>query len=278
MTAQIVRSKWSDTPAITPHVSTLLDHASIVEGLDYVDDRGMVDSFNCLDMAVPTTLCPDVPGEKDFEAPHWIDGIVFAVYGGISCKPFGFSEERGLSKIEEAFRLKESVGVERALMQSRFVDGPDDDPGAGVDLRWTQAEDLTPGGGPVSAEVGLALLEGRARSIYAGVPTLHIPGTIASLLASQDRIVVEAGKAYTKLGSKVAIGGGYEYPNNGPDGVDTDGSTLWLYATGEVFLARSPQVAVKAMDTTNNDIYALAERAYVAAIDCFAAAVEVTVA
>lgn len=278
MTAVVVRSKWTDTPPVTPHVSTLLDHATIVEGLDYVDDRGMVDSFNCLDMAVPTAFCPDVPTEKDFEAPAWIDGIRFAVYGGVSCKPFGFSEERGLAKINEAFRLKESIGVERALMQTRFIAGPDDDPGVGVDLRWPAPEDLTPAGGPVSPEVGLALLEGRARSLYAGVPTLHLPGTIASLLAAQDRIVIEAGKAYTKLGSKVAIGGGYEDPNNGPDGLAPTAGALWVYATGEVFLARTPQVSVKTMDTTNNDIYALAERAYVAAIDCFAAAVEVTVA
>lgn len=278
MTAQIVRSKWLDTPALTPLVSTLLDHASIVEGLDYVDDRGMVDSFNCLDTVVPTTFCPDAPEEKDFEAPHWIDGIRFAVYGGISCKPFGFSEERGLAKITEVFKAKESVGVERALMESRFIDGPDDDPGAGVDLRWPAATDLTPGAGAVAPEVGLAILEGHAGSIYAGVPTIHAPRTIGSLLASDDAIVVTAGKAYSKLGSKVAIGSGYEYPNNGPTGAAPAAGTLWMYATGEVFLARSPQVAVKTMDTVNNDIYALAERAYVAAIDCYAAAVRVTVA
>lgn len=278
MAAVVANKPWTSMPTVSPLFSTLLDHADIVEGIDYLQDRGLVDSFNCLDMATPTTLCPDLPGTKDFQPPVWLDGITFAVYGGLTCKPFGFSEATGLAEVERVFRLRESIGVERALMETRFIAGPDDDPGAGVDLRWEAPTDLTPAGGAVEPEVGLAILEGHAGANYAGVPTLHIPRTIGSLLFSDDALVSEGGKAYSKIGSKAALGSGYEYPNNGPAGTAPAAGELWMFATGEVLVARGALTSETAMDTTNNDIYALAERPYVAAIDCYASAVRVTVA
>lgn len=277
MTYTKVAPIWETTPAVSPLVGGLLDHATIVEGIANQQPKGMGLSYNCLDTAVPTALCPDPTEAKDFEGPAVVEGIQFAVYGGLVCKPFGFDEETGLREIERVFRLKESRGVERALMESRFVLGPDDDPGVGVDSRWPAATDITPTGGAVAPKVALALLEGYAASVYSGMPTLHIPYTIGSLLGSERSIESQGGKFYTILGSKAAIGAGYEYPSNGPDGTAPADGELWMYATGEVVVARSAIKSNSQMDRTSNDVYALAERSYIAAIDCFAAAVRVSV-
>ena len=274
-----VSTLWDTTPVVTPLSGGVLTHADIVEGLEGpVPPSGAFGlSFNCLETAVPTELCPTPTEPKEFEAPGTIDGFDFAVYGGLSCKPFGFDVETGLQEIERVFALKETRGVERALMETRFVLGPDDDPGAGVANRWPAATDITPAGGAVSAKVGLAMLEGFAAGEYSGQPTLHIPYTVGSFLAGEQVIEAQGGKFYTRLGAKAAVSPGYGGPNNGPDGTEPTDGELWLYATGEVMVARSKSRSFSLHDQYTNDIYALAERRYIVAIDCFAAAIRVSV-
>lgn len=285
MTVTTVNALWSKTPEVTPLSGGLLSHVTLVEDIAWQNPKGMGLSYNCLDTGVPTELCDDTPANKQFNPPSVIEGIEFAVYGGLSCKPFGFSEEVGKEEINRVFSLKESRGVERALMETRFIDGPDDDPapdddpdpGDGIDLRWDAATDITPAGGAVSPQVALALLEGYSGSAYAGQPTLHIPYTVGSYLAAQQSLVSVGGKFYTELGAKAAVGAGYQFPNNGPDGTQSDPGKFWMYATGEVLVARSKIVNRSIIDRNTNDIYALAERRYIAAIDCFAAAILVSV-
>lgn len=275
MTVTTVDALWAETPPVSPLSSGVLDHATVTEDIAWRSPRELGLSYNCLETSVPTTVCGPT-ANKSFGNPGVTEGFTFAVYGGLTCKPFGFDEETGLSEIERVFALKESRGVARALMETRFVAGPDDDAGAGVDLRWPAATDITPAGG-VSAKVGLAMLEGYAASLYSGQPTLHLPYTVGSLLAADTTLVPQAGKFYTHLGAKVAVDPGYEFPNSGPDGEEAEDGTRWLYATGEVMVARSDIISNVAFDYTNNDIYALAERRYIVAIDCFAAAIRVNV-
>lgn len=272
---QIVTPLWDTTPVVSPFTSGILDHADVREGIANQRPGGMGLSYNCLDTAVPTELCPEPTTPKNFERPSGIEGIEFAVYGGLNCKPFGFDEETGLSEIERVFGLQESRGIERALMETRFIAGPDDDDGAGVDLRWPAATDITPVSGAVSAKVGLALLEGYAASRYAGQPTLHLPYSVASFLAGDKIVEGQGGKLYSSLGAKVVAGIGYDFPNNGPAGTEPADGERWLYATGEVMVARSDVKSFVQTDFATNDIYALAERRYIAAIDCFAAAIRV---
>jgi hypothetical protein len=139
------------------------------------------------------------------------------------------------------------------------------------------AEDLTPAGGAVSHELGLALLEGHASTLYAGVPTIHVPRTVGSLLMSSDAIESQAGKFYSKQGSKVASGAGYEATNLDPDGDPAADGEKWLYATGEVAVVRGQLVAKESLNQITNDDRVLVERPYVAAIDCYKSAVRVTV-
>lgn len=274
-----VSTLWDTTPVVSPITGGVLDHADIVEGLTGpVPPGGSFGlTYNCLDTAVPTALCPDPTEPKEFSNPGLINGFDFAVYGGLVCKPFGFDPETGLAEIERVFALKESRGVERALMETRFTVGPNDGTAEEPAARWPAATDITPTGGPVPAKVGLSLLEGFAASQYSGQPTLHIPYSVGSLLANEKIIEGQGGRFYTGLGAKAAIGPGYEFPNSGPDGEESTGTTRWLYATGEVMVARSEMRSFSRHDQYTNDIYALAERRYIVAIDCFAAAIQVSV-
>lgn len=218
--------------------------------------------------AVPTTNTAYTSTSKNFETPTWQDGIRFAVYGGIKCKGPGFDMAAAESKTQAAFEAMESVGVERALMTTRFVAG----------TGWTAATDLTPAGGAVSASIGLALLEGDAACKYAGTPVIHAPRAVASLLstigAGLDR---EGNRLVSKLGTPIAAGGGYACPNNSPTGTAPAAGEAWMYASGAVRVARGELLVKSDIDRDQNDVYILAERAYVAAVDCYTAAVRVKV-
>lgn len=204
---------------------------------------------------------------KTFSSPAWQDGIRFAVYGGVSCKAIGFDLSTAQAKSEAAFLAMESVGVERALMTQRFVAGS----------TWTAATDLTPVTGAVSPAVGLGLLEGDAGCKYAGAPIFHIPKAIASRLISPDGPVERVGdKLFTSLGGRVAAGAGYGCPNTSPTGAAPPTGELWMYVSGEVTVARSEVIVATQMDRATNIANVLVERAYVAAVDCYTAAIRIT--
>lgn len=212
-----------------------------------------------------TAVIPAAPKVFD-EGVSWPEGQRAVLYGGVDCKRLG-GDDGVTAKITEVFERRESYGVERVLMET-VLQG---------------ATDITPSGGAVSAKVGVALLEGHAAGAYAGSPTLHLPRTIASLLAGDQVIEAQGGKLYTRLGSKVAAGGGYDVSNIGPDGTPAAEGTYWLYASGEVVALRSAIIEKDALEVTgsagldSNTTRNLVERAYLVAVDCYTAAVLVNV-
>ena len=200
---------------------------------------------------------------KTFEAADWLDGVRFAVYAGLMCKNLGYDGSgEVLSQVQRVFQARESAGVERALMETLFQG----------------ATDLTPAAGAVAPEVGLAILEGHAATVYAGAPTIHAPRSIGSLLMTRAAIEAQAGKFYSKQGSKVASGGGYNATNLSPAAAAPAAGTLWMYASGEVAVARGEIIAKESLKQTTNEDVVLVERPYVVALDCYTSAVRVTVA
>jgi hypothetical protein len=215
----------------------------------------------------PSTNTAVVSQTKTFNGPSWQDGIRFAVYGGFLCKSFENPAD-SLAKVRDAFEARESVGVERALMQMRFIAG------AG----WAAATDLTPAGGAVNPDIGLAILEGDAASKYGGIPTIHAPRTIGSLLTRNGQVERIGDALFSVQGSKIASGGGYQNPNNSPTNTAPPAGEYWMYASGEVVVARSGLVAQTELNRSTNETVALIERLYVAAVDCYTSAVRVKVA
>lgn len=218
---------------------------------------------------VPTSSTATVSVTKTFNPPGWQDGFRFNVYGGITCKGPGPWMEAAKAKVRAAFEAMESVGVERALMTQRFVASSGN---------WPAPTDITPSSGAVPAATALALLEGDAACKYAGQPIIHMPRTVASLLAGvQGSIHGEGNRLITELGTPVAAGGGYGCPNQGPTGAAPAAGELWVYASGQVMIQRGETLEVAVMDQGTNDQYVLVERAYVGAVDCYASAVRVKV-
>lgn len=199
-------------------------------------------------------------GPKLFEGPVQLDGFTFVTQGGLTCGPYGFTLEKGEAALRRAYELRESKGVERAFVKKAFTD----------------AVDLTDGDA-VDPMLAVALLEGYAGSAYAGAPFLHVSRTIGSLLLQCEAIAMESDRAHTRLGAKVAIGAGYEYPSLGPDGLPAPAGEQWVYATGGVHIARGELLLSEASDVVHNDFTIQGERAYVGAIDCFSAAIRVKV-
>lgn len=274
-------------PVVTPLRSTVLDHATVDEAsthFDLVNEAGLWASFNCLDTLVPTALCPEPTEDKVFDFVGWMPGFSFAVYGGVQCNLVGLDEARQQAEVKRVFEANEGLGVERALLANRFVERDDADNTGNQAHRqatWDAPVDLT-SAVTVDPKVALSVLEGYARTVYAGQPTLHLPAGAVSLLGS-DKIVWEGDKAYTRLGSKVALGGGYD-----PDYVGWDG-TWDFYATGEVYVEKGPKVDVHTYELTgsagstalgldSNTALTLAERPFRVAVDCFVAKATCSVA
>lgn len=261
----------TETPAKRPTpaslTSSVLDHATVVDKADFGlrNNEGLWPSYNCMDTLIPTPICPDPEFTKTFGFAEWIPALEFAIHGGAQCKAVGLDVADQKSEIARVFGENEGKGVEQVLRYNRFVATDSD-----VFPAWDAPVDLTATSGTVTPNVALALLEGYAAVVYAGVPTLHLPRAVASLL--NQHIVWTNGKAYTRNGSKVAIGGGYD---------DIASTGVWeMWATGEVYVERSAEVSVQSYvipgDGTDvaigdNSVLALTERMYRVAVDCFVA-------
>lgn len=277
MTVKIIKETGVNRPDTTPLGSSVLDHATVVETASFGlrNNEGLWPSYNCLDTLVPTSICPDPLAWKTFGFAEWMPGLEFAIYGGAQCKAVGLDKEDQKSEVARVFGLNEGKGVEQVLLFNRFVASDSDAP-----IQWDAPTDLTPAVA-ISLQTALALLEGYAAAVYAGVPTIHMPRAAASLL--NERIVWVDGKAYTRSGSKVAIGGGY-------DSLTPDG-TWDMYATGEVYVERSEEVSVQTYELTgtgedgsdglspfeSNTVLALTERMFRVAVDCFVAKATATI-
>lgn len=286
--------------------SSILDHAT-VKVLDEGDsfalrsDSGLWPSYNCLDMLVPTAMCPDPTltetGEfKQFATAGWVPGFTFANMGGVQCATLGLDEDDMEAEIKRAFEASEGRGIEQALLGTRFIASEADaKTRLGQDVGWDAPVDITPPA-QYNLLVTLGLLEGYAARHYVGVPIIHMPRAASTILAGLGAIEWRDGKAFTKSGAKVAIGGGYD-----PETIDTgdwDG-TFDMYATGAVYIeksaliehqswtldkARDARAAVPGVPANgqtpavpaitadpglaNNTTIALVERMYRVAIDC----------
>jgi len=223
--------------------------------------------------APPTINTATVSTTKNFnQSPSFVDGFRFAVYTGVICKAVGFDIPDAESQLERVFSNKESVAVARAILQNRFVASA---------THWAAPTDITPAGGAVDPSVGLALLEGHAGNYYGGYPLVHAGRTIGSLLTRNGQASLDGNLLRSALGTPIAADSGYEYPNSSPTGTAPAAGEQWIYASGQVTLASGPAFQTWDLDRfesgDSNRVKILRERAYVASVDCYAAAIKVKV-
>lgn len=296
MSDQIIRGAEVNRPSITALSSSVLDHATVVtndRNFGLRNNHGLWVSYNCLDLIVPTPMCPDVFSDTDFKTfvnGGWVPGFEFAVHGGVKCLAVGLDKADQESEVKRVFELSEGKGVEQALLTTRFVES--DPAGAPIPslAPWDAPVDLSDALGPVPLLAAFAVLEGYAATVYAGVPTIHAPRSAVLMAMALGAVVERDGKFYTKTGAKVACGGGYDEPD--ADGLSNE---VTLYATGEVYVERSETLEFRSIvlpgdgsgvnDPLNNDfrnnlsdntVINLVERMYRVGVDCFTAQITAT--
>lgn len=279
MTTQIIRGTEVNRPQPDAIPSSVLDHATVESSSSFGlrNNEGLWPSYNCIDTLVPTPICPDPIVLHDFQVAGWVPGFEFAVSGGVQCSTVGLDTDDQRAELERVFARNEGKGVEQALLANRFATPGSDD-------LWDAPVDLTSGGAvPLNAAIGY--LESYAATVYAGVPTLHMPRS-ALLVAYGMGLVKEVdGKFYTKTGSKIAAGGGYDLPNG-----SLPSQNVELYVTGEVYVERSETLSHHSWvvpgdgnspdsdgtGLSGNTVIGLVQRLYRVGVDCFVAQAEGT--
>lgn len=270
----LTRVEYQLAPSVTQIRGTVLDAATVGGAFPWIDGLNLFDSYHCLTFRESAALCEANAKTLD-QAAGWQSGLVFSVYGGVACKSIGLDQARMKAEVAKAFEMGEHVGIEQALMEQRFVANIDTVPDPDVTI-WEAPEDITPASGAVSPKVGAGLLEGHAASSYVGAPTLHMPRSVASILIGESHLEFSGSTLRTKLGSKVAAGGGYDVDNSGPTGAPAAAGERWLYATGEVLVNKSELIHKDVFDQVNNDVVVMAERSYLVTVDCYTAAIRIT--
>lgn len=287
MTIKMVKGTEIKRPTTTPLKSSVLDHVRAAgnlhdlgedEGFGYRNDMGLWVSYNGLETLTPTAMCPDpllgTPGNtgfKTFDSAEWAPALTFAVYGGVQCRTVGLDRADMEAELARVFEANEGKGIEQALLGNRFAAHTQNanDP---LDGAWPAPINITPASA-ISPRVAIGLLEGWFAKNYVGVPTLHMPRALGTILGS-DVIVWQGDLAFTRMGSKIAFGGGYdETPQDG---------VMDIYATGEVFVERSSEIVVKDLITIpsdgsgsngnglpSNTAIALVERMFRVAVDMY---------
>jgi hypothetical protein len=282
MNVQIIRGAEVNRPTPAPLTSSVLAHATVVEKADFGvrNNAGMWPSYNCLDLLIPTPVCPDpmlseTGDAKVFTTAGWVPGFEFAVYGGVQCSAVGLDKADQKAETARVFGLSEGKGVEQALLLNRFVATDSDAP-----VQWEDPEDL---GAAPSLTVALGILESYAAAVYAGQPTLHMPRGLVTMGFGMGLFTVDGDKFLTKTGAKVAVGGGYD----SPDPLDP---VKDIFVTGEVYVERTDTISVQSYvipgdgsgigsgenGLADNTVVSFAERLYRVAIDCLVAKVSAT--
>lgn len=210
--------------------------------------------------AYDATVCtpPETRPEKTFDELDVVTGEPFVIYKGVECQDM---LDDNLQWARNALAGGEDYAIESGFMQQSLAVATTTDIG---------------GGATFSLINGIAMLEGYAATVYGGVATLHISRSVTTrALANRALQSDEQYNVTTRQGNLVANGGGYEI-NLGPTGVAPAAGQAWLYVTGPVTLVRSTVTATTAPDYRNNTQQAIAERTITPLIQCFVAAVRVT--
>ena len=251
-------------PPLEDRNGTLLESVEVTNGLDWLVDTaktpnapGLFESYSQMSFGSAAVLCGT--NNKTFaNTPGWVDGFFMAAYGGVKCNAVGGGIDA--DEVRRIFEMGESTAVEAGLMDKRLTNT--------VAQGFAAVNDITPAGGAVKPKVAIALIEGWMSRNYVGQPLIHLPVVIGSLVMGADGVALEQNVLRTKLGAKVIVGAGYDYPNKAPAGTnETDETVRWVYGTGGIAVRRGDLDVRDAFNQSNNEVTALAERGYIVAVD-----------
>lgn len=254
-----------EVPSITPARGGLLAVANPISmsdphfgyaGIDYTPEACGVPA-PAPGLCIPNeALGVDEEAAKQFDGIPFITGAPFALYKGVECGLANWDEYA--ARAERGLDHGESYGLENAI-QKIILNGDET-----VVIPGTH-----------SVESGVAALEQYAAGVYGGTPTFHASRYGTTFMSAKGLLKADGDFTLTtEQGTLLANGGGYT--STGPGEVEAAAGQYWLYATGQVNIFRGETVATEAKSPSTNRALALAERIYVATVECFVAAVLVT--
>lgn len=234
-------------------------------GIQYVPDACEDDVF------LYAMNCPAVTGSKFFSGVETaVSGAPFAVVTSYQCGSLGFSFDEARARVITRMSLREQTGVERRVWQGAPAGGIGGIPGL-----FQSAQTLTAASCPTTA-IGTLEQALADNGVIGGA--IHARPNMAAQLARSHLIQSTSGRRITTvLGTPIVFGQGYN--GTGPQGQAVTATTEYMYASGRILLwATDVDVPDprQVFDTTNNIMKMLAEKVYVAIVECGVWAVAVT--
>jgi hypothetical protein len=259
-------------PTPIPAGFGLYSVAQLVDPTDRHTQAGV--SWRPTICGVATPFPIDCPEDYTLD---FLDGVPFTetrpfgISAGVRCKLVGTTIPDLREIAREQLRLTESRGVELGYLYGEVL--PDGSPSPY--LHGVPEENVL-GGGPVSAAMGIGLLEEAIGNMTGAQGVIHAPRVGIGTLGGQ--VVADGPRLRTKLGTPVAFGTGYD--GSGPDGTVPAGSR-WLYATGPVQVTRGPVVNIpnedrEVLNRENNEATVHAARIVSVGHSCGIYAVQIT--
>lgn len=233
-------------------------------GITYVPDTCVDDTY------LYAINCPPVSGSKTFslmEVP--VSGAPFGVITSYACAPVGWTQEEVRQRLATRMMLWEQRAVERRVWQ-----GWNNSNGQGVQPGlFATATNL---GDSACMKVAVARLEQALADNGVAGGYIHARPYMMPWLA--DAHLIELGGSggrsrtfFTPRGTPIVFGEGYDgsAPNGSPP---ASGATAEaMYASGRITIWGS-EVSIppldQTFDRTNNIQYALAEKVFVAVLEC----------
>ena len=241
--------------------------AAVGGGVIYVPDTCVEDIF-LYDMT-----CPPVTGTKTFSAIDTaVSGSPFAVITSYTCGSLGFSFEEIERRVRTRMQLQAQRAVERRVWQGQTA-AQGQGPILGL---FRNATNL---GAASCITEGMRLLEQALADSGTVGGIIHARSGMGPYLAQAHQYEYSGpGRLVTCNGTRISLGQGYD--GTGPTGQAVTATTEWIYASGRVLVWQDPEITVpdigQTLNRTTNQIFAIAEQVYAAAVECGVWAVEVT--
>lgn len=259
-------------PGSPPYRYGLFSAAAV---LDPADGREFVAGVQweqiCVDAPAPTVL-EQVGGARP---PLVLDAEVSVAQVGPPVRLFtGFTSALpGREDLLERAREKLTLVEQQSLEHYAWTG----DAGNRPRLADETTQVLGPADTAVSVTAGVGLLEAFVSGRTGVIGVLWAPRDTASLFAGGQLLRVEGPRLVAPLGNPVVFA---HTSGIGPDGQPAGVGEAWMYATGPVQVRRGPvflPTLPQALSRVDNQVFAVAQRAYTVGWRCAQAAVKVCV-
>lgn len=265
-----------------PHWQMGVNYESICEGGNTTYDDCIVVTGSGLGQPVPPSPPKAASATIDKRG-----ATPFTVFAEIDCSAPGFWD-RAEESVAEAFAKSESRQVEYAFWTGRAGGQVDVFPhlqanAAIVDessITLQTAATVISGSAVFDIVEGLGRLERDLAECYGGQGVIHAPRSLAPVMAAYMLLIPDGNRYLTPNGNIVVFGTGYQ--GTGPSDASNAtplANTAWMYATGQMFIYRSPITTMAPRESINraeNSISMIAERTYVIGFECCHLAVQVS--